>query len=88
MAFDPYSVAERGRKLYERFRRDLEAEHPGKFVAVDIHTEKLFVADSPESAYRAARAAEQPGPFHFVRIGSEGVYRSTRPPRWRRRKAS
>jgi hypothetical protein len=88
MPFDPYDVSDRGRKVYERLRRRLEAEHQGKFVAIDVQTEKYFLADSPEDAFRAARKAHHEGPFHFVRIGHEGVYRSTRLSRWRRRTAS
>ena len=86
MTFDPTAVAERGRKIYDKFRRAIEAEHPGKFVAVDITSEKLFFGDSPEAAYREAREARMEGPFHFVRVGHRGVYCSTRPP-WRRRAA-
>ena len=86
MAFDPTVVAERGRKMYDKVRRAIEAEHPGEFVAVDVTSEKLFFGDSPEAAYRAAREARMEGPFHFVRVGQRGVYRSTRSP-WRRRAA-
>jgi len=87
MAFDPHTVAERGRKIYDKVRRRIEAEHPGEFVVIDTDSEKLFLGDSPETAYRAAREAKVRGPFHFVRVGHRGVYRSTRPPRWRRRAA-
>jgi len=87
MPLDPHVVAERGRKIYDKVRREMEAEHPGKFVVVDTRSEKLCIGDSPETAYRAARKAKLTGPFHFVRIGDRGVYRSTRPPRWRRRAA-
>ena len=86
MAFDPAVVAEQGRKIYDRFRRAIEAEHPGMFVAIDVRSEKLFFGESPEAAYRAAREARMEGPFHFVRVGHRGVYRSTRSP-WRRRAA-
>jgi len=87
MPFDPHIVAERGRKIYEKVRRKMEAEHRGEFVVVDTLSEKLFVGDSPEVAYRAARKAKLTGPFHFIRVGDRGVYRSTRPPRWRQRAA-
>src|SRR5437867_872702 len=68
-------------------RRKREAEHRGEFAVIDTRSEKLFLGDSPEAAYRAAREANLTGPFHFVRVGEPGVYRSTRPPRWRSRAA-
>jgi hypothetical protein len=87
MSLDPEAVAERGRKIYDKVRRAMEAEHQGKFVIVDTRSEKVIIGESPESAYREARKAKLTGPFHFVRVGDRGVYRSTRPPRWRRRAA-
>lgn len=85
--FEPSAVAERGRKIYERHRRRLEAEHAGKFAIVDLTSEGVFLGDSPEDAYRAARADQRTGPFHVVRIGAPTVYTSTRLPAWRRRRA-
>jgi hypothetical protein len=86
MGFDLHAVAERGRKIYEKHRLRIEADHRDKFVAIDIPSERLFLGDSPEAAYRAAQEARMKGPFHFVRVGHRGVYRSTRSP-WRRRAA-
>lgn len=82
--FDPNAVADRGRKIYDRYRRKLEAEHVGKIVVIDVPSERFFLGESPENAYRAARQANKDGPFHVVRVGEPGVYRSTRPGRWRR----
>jgi hypothetical protein len=90
MDFSPHTVAQRGRKVYDRHRRNLEAEHPDWFVAIDVATERLFLGDSLEKVYRTVQKAQEAGqatgPFHFVHIGHHGVYRSTRSP-WRRRAA-
>jgi FMN phosphatase YigB (HAD superfamily) len=86
MGFDTHTVAERGRKIYDKHRQRMEADHRGKVVAIDIRSEKVFVGDSPEAAYRAAVQAGMTGPFHFTRVGDRGVYRSTRSP-WPRRAA-
>ena len=86
MRFSAHAVAERGRKIYDRHRLKIEAEHTGEFVAIDLASERLFFGESPEDAYRAARKARIEGPFHFVRVGHRGVYRSTRSP-WRPRAA-
>src|SRR4029453_17413212 len=84
MAFDSHTVAERGRKIYERYRLRLETDHRDQFVAIDTHAEKLFLGESLEAAYRAAREARMEGPFHFVHIGHRGVYSTTRSPGRRR----
>jgi hypothetical protein len=86
MNFAPHTIAERGRKIYERVRHRMEAEQRGKFVVIDLNTERNFVADSPEDAYRAARRASMTGPFHIVRVGHKEVYRTTRSV-WPRRAA-
>lgn len=86
MAFEPHQVAQRGKKIYERVRRDFEANHPGAFVIIDLNTERVVLGDSPEAAYREARAAHLTGPFHLLRVGHAAVYRTTRP-QWRRRTA-
>lgn len=85
--FDPYAVAKHGREIYDRHRTRLEAEVRGKFAVVDVASERVFVGDSPEDAYRLAREGQGRGPFHVVRIGAASVYTSTRLPTWRRRRA-
>jgi hypothetical protein len=78
MKFNPRVVARAGRRVYERHRADYERLHPGKYVLIDIRTEKLFLAESPEDAYRRAAAEHEAGPFHLVRIGGRAAYRSRR----------
>jgi len=33
---------------YERHRQDFERRYQGKYVLIDIRSEKVFVAESPE----------------------------------------
>ena len=80
MAFNPQEIAKAGRKVYERHRQDFERRYQGKYVLVDIRSEKVFVADSPEEAYRRAAADRLEGPFHLVRVGERAAYRSRRLP--------
>jgi hypothetical protein len=78
MGFNHRDVARAGRKVYERHRADLERRHPGKYVLIDIRTEKLYLGESPEDAYR--QAEEEVGPFHLVRVGDRAAFRSRRLP--------
>lgn len=78
MGFNPREVVRAGRRVYERHRADCERLHPGQYVLIDIRTEKLYLAESPEDAYRRAAAEHEEGPFHLVRIGDRAAYRSRR----------
>ena len=78
MGFNPREVARVGRKVYERHRADLERRHRGRYVLIDVKTEKLFLAESPEAAYQ--QAAAERGPFHLVRVGDRAAFRSRRLP--------
>ena len=80
MGFNPREIARAGRKVYERHRAVFERLHRGKYVLIDIRTEKLFLAESPEDAYRRAAAEHEEGPFHLIRIGDRAAYRSRRVP--------
>jgi hypothetical protein len=62
MKFNPREVARAGRKVYERHRADYERLHPGKYVLIDIRTEKLFLAESPEDAYGVPRPNTRQAP--------------------------
>jgi hypothetical protein len=80
MAFNSREIARVGRKVYERHRADLERLHLGKYVLIDIRTEKVFLAESPEAAFRKAAAERIEGPFHLVRVGARTAFRSRRLP--------
>jgi hypothetical protein len=52
---NPKVAAERGEKIYnEKYKTAFEAEHYGKFVAIDVMSDKAYVADSPEEASTGA----------------------------------
>ena len=80
MGFNPRDVARAGRKVYERHRADFEHRHHGKYVVIDIRTERIYVGESPEAAYRQAASRHEVGPFHLVRVGDRAAYRSRRLP--------
>ncbi|MDX6444570.1 MAG: hypothetical protein QOH71_1644 [Blastocatellia bacterium] len=73
---NPKVAAERGEKIYnEKYKTAFEAEHYGKFVAIDVMTDKAYVADSPEEAIELARKENPKGIFHLVKVGSTGAFR-------------
>jgi hypothetical protein len=78
MAFDSRDVARAGRQIYEPHRADLERRHLGKYVLIDIRTERFYLAESPEAAYQKAAADDAVGPFHLLRVGYRTAFRARR----------
>lgn len=78
MGFNPREIARAGRKVYERHRAELERCHHERYVLIDVKTEKLFLAESPDAAYQ--QAAAERGPFPLIRIGDRAAFRSRRLP--------
>ncbi len=74
--FDPQEVAEKGEAIYAaKFQKSYEAEKTGQFVAIDVLTERAYVAPQPEEALDLARSSAPDGVFHLIKIGSEGAFR-------------
>ena len=69
-------IVNRAESLYEeRFKKICEAEHSGKFVAIDIVNETMHVGEYPEDALGAARdESKNNGLFHLIKVGSPGAY--------------
>jgi hypothetical protein len=78
MRFNPRDIARAGRKVYERHKADFERRHQGKYVLIDIRTEKIYLAASPEDAYLQVPAEDDVGPFHLMRVGDRAGFRSRR----------
>jgi hypothetical protein len=47
-------------------------------VLIDVRTAKVYLAESPEGAYRQAAAEGELGPFHLMRVGDRAGFRSRR----------
>jgi hypothetical protein len=77
---EQHEITKVGRKVFERHRADLEQKHRGMYVLIDIKAEELFLAESPQEAYRKAEARHARGPFHLIRIGDRAAFRSRRSP--------
>ncbi|HLG14794.1 MAG TPA: hypothetical protein VJH03_09880 [Blastocatellia bacterium] len=72
----PKAIADRGETIYrEKYKTAFEAEHLGKFVAIDVATEHAYVGDSPDEALELARKEAPTGLFHLIKVGSPGAFR-------------
>jgi len=73
---NPKQLAERGEAIYKaKYQQQYERLHPGKYVAIDVNTEKAYVADTPEGAVELLQRDNPNSYFHLVRVGSAGVFK-------------
>ena len=64
-----------GDKIYERrIRRQVEADHHGKIVAIDVDSGDYAVAESVVAAWERLIPRHPDGGFWFVRVGYPAVY--------------
>ncbi len=69
-------VVRRGREIYERdLRARLEADHRGRFAAIDPDTRDFAVADDELGAIRSLRQRYPSVEPYIVRIGYPAAYR-------------
>jgi hypothetical protein len=55
---DPQEIADIGRRIYaNRYQTEFEARYPGQIVAIDISSERAFVASSVEEAVERGHGA-------------------------------
>jgi hypothetical protein len=67
---DTRSVIDRAKQIYaERLQAALEADHRGRFVAIEPESGEYFLADTLDGAVRAARARHPDRLSHTVRVG-------------------
>ena len=67
-------VIDQAKKIYERYREALEAEHRDQYVAIEPISGDRFVGDSLNAAVRAARSAYPTRLSHTIRIGHDAVF--------------
>jgi len=72
-------LGERGEEIYrEKYQADFEACYHGQVAAVDVYSEKAFVAPTMTEAGNNGHAECPDGFFYFVRVGFPAVYRLRR----------
>lgn len=73
---NPKAAAELGEKIYQDlYKEQYEQEHQGKFVAIDVTSEKAYLDDAPEKVLESARKASPVGIFHLIKVGFPGAFR-------------
>ena len=68
-------LLERGMKLYEeRLRSELEPEHNGRVVVVEVESGDYFLGETAAEAYRKAKAKHPGAEFAFLRVGAKAAF--------------
>ena len=69
-------IARRGREIYERdIRSEVEHDHDGRFVVVDITTGHYELADEELVAFDRAEQKNPEGSFFLLRVGRRAAHR-------------
>lgn len=60
---------------YEEIRPELEAEHHGEYVAIEVDSGAYFVGETPQEAFEQAEEAFPDRAFCLIRIGYKAVHK-------------
>jgi len=60
---------------YEEIRGELEAQHLGDYMMVEVDSGDYFVGKTPQEALRQAEAAHPGKAFCLIRIGYKAVHK-------------
>ena len=69
-------IARLGREIYERdIRTEVEHNHDGRFLVVDITTGHYEIADDELAAFERAEEKNPDGVFFLLRVGRRAAHR-------------
>lgn len=69
------AVIERAKHIYAKdLRANLEAEHMGRFVAIEPESGEYFLGDTFDDAVKAARTKFPSRLSHTIRIGHRAAF--------------
>jgi hypothetical protein len=62
-------IAEDGAKIYEKIKLQYDPNKKGKFLAIDVESEKVYFGETSADAVASAREAHPQRVFYVVKIG-------------------
>lgn len=66
---DIQKIADEGEKIYQKVKIQYEPQEKGKFLAIDIETENLYLGTTSAEALELARQQHPDKVFYVVKIG-------------------
>ncbi len=73
LASDLEKIAREGQKVYAAISETYEPQLNGKFLAIDIDSKDVFLADDGAKAVELAREAHPGKVFYLIKIGFESA---------------
>ena len=70
---DIQKIAEKGAKIYDRIKVKYEPRDNGKFLAIDVESEKEYPGNTSAEALALARTKHPNKIFYVVKIGFDVV---------------
>jgi hypothetical protein len=72
--FDPHKISKKGQQIFETISQDLEKQHFGRFVAIEVESGEYFIGNTGIEATRKAQV-RHPGKIFFLgRVGYRTAY--------------
>lgn len=66
---DITEIANKGSAIYDKIKTQYEPKERGKFLAIDVDTEKIYLGNSSAEAVEKARLDNPEKVFYVVKIG-------------------
>lgn len=66
---DIQKIAEDGAKIYEKIKTNYDPKEKGKFLAIEIESEKVYLGNTSAEALELARQNHPNKVFYIVKIG-------------------
>lgn len=66
---DIQKIAEEGSKIYKRIKEDYEPRENGKFLAIEIDSQKTYLGHTSEEALDLAKKNHPDKVFYVIKIG-------------------
>jgi len=66
---DIQRIAEEGAKIYQRIKDQYDPKEKGRFLAIDIESQKSYLGDSSAEALEVARKNHPNKIFYVIKIG-------------------
>lgn len=63
------AIASKGAAIYDKIKTQYEPRDLGKFLAIDVDTEKVYLGNSSAEAVEKARQENPDKVFYIVKIG-------------------
>ncbi len=69
-----HQLSEEGKRIYEESKENLEAEHKGDYLVIEVESGNYFIGETIEEAGKKARKEYPDKVFYLIRIGYPGVF--------------